>query len=142
MGTASIGVSIPIFERGALRAKVQIATAHQAEVVARYGSVVLNAFRQVENAFANERLLASRVPFDERALDDRTEVVCIATIQYLAGRRDLLRVSNLQTGQLATEASVIELRGLERVNRAGLLLALVGSVDAVAATAPPDAAPK
>jgi hypothetical protein len=52
------------------------------------------------------------------------EAVRIATIQSLAGHRDLLRVSNLQTGLLATEASVIGLRGLERVNRVGLLLAL------------------
>jgi len=135
MASAAIGVSIPIFEGGALRAKVQIATARQAQAVARYGSVVLTAFREVENALANEELLANSLPFDEGALSDRTEVVRIATVQYLAGRRDLLWVSNLQSGQIATEADLIKLRGLQRVNRVRLLLALGGSFDAAAAPA-------
>jgi len=134
MASAAIGVSVPIFEGGALRARVEIATAHQAEVVARYGSVVLTAFREVENALANEQLLAASLPLDESALGDRTEAVRIATIQYLAGRRDLLWVSNLQTGQIATEAALIRLRGLQRVNRVRLLLALGGSFDTAPAT--------
>ena len=135
MGSAAIGVSIPIFEGGALRARVEIATARQAEAVARYGSVVLTAFREVENALANEQLLAESLPFDESALGDRTETVRIATVQYLAGRRDLLWVSNLQAAQIATQAAVIRLRGLQRVNRVRLLLALGGSFDAAPAAA-------
>jgi NodT family efflux transporter outer membrane factor (OMF) lipoprotein len=134
MASAAIGVSIPIFEGGALRAKVQIATARQAQAVARYGSVVLTAFREVEDALANEQLLANSLPFDESALSDRTEAVRIATVQYVAGRRDLLWVSNLQSGQIATEADLIKLRGLQRVNRVRLLLALGGSFDTAPAT--------
>ncbi len=81
------------------------------------------------------QLLAESLPFDESALGDRTEAVRIATVQYLAGRRDLLWVSNLQTTQIATEAALIRLRGLQRVNRVRLLLALGGSFDAVPAAA-------
>ena len=84
-------------------AKVEIATAQQAQAVARYGAVALTAFREVENSLANERLLALQLPLDQKALDDRTEAVRIATIQYKAGRRDLLWVAQLQTAQLATE---------------------------------------
>ena len=62
LASAAIGASIPIYEGGALRAQVKIATAQQAQAVARYGSVVLKAFREVENALANERLLAKRLP--------------------------------------------------------------------------------
>ena len=104
LASAAIGVSIPIYEGGALRAKVEIATAQQAQAVARYGSVVLTAFREVENALANERLLAVQLPLDQSALGDRTEAVRIATVQYKAGRRDLLWVSNLQTAQIATRS--------------------------------------
>jgi outer membrane protein TolC len=128
--SAAIGVSVPIYEGGALQAQVEIATAQQAQVVARYGSIVLTAFREVENTLANEQLLAKRLPLDERAVEARTEAVRIATIQYKAGRRDLLWVSNLQTNQLANEADLIKLRGLERVNRIQLYLALGGSFDA------------
>ena len=137
LASAAIGVSIPIYEGGALRAQVKIATAQQAQAVARYGSVVLKAFREVENALANEQLLAKRLPLDQNAVVARTEAVRIATIQYKAGRRDLLWVSQLQTGQLANEADLIKLASLQRVNRVQLYLALGGSFDQVpAATVP------
>jgi len=135
--SAGIGVSIPIYEGGALRAQVKIANAQQAQAVASYGAVALAAFREVENALANERLLARRVPFEERALTDRTAAVQIATTQYKAGRRDLLWVARLQSEQLATEAFVIKLRGAQGANRIRLHLTLGGSFDATpAATLP------
>ncbi len=133
LASAAIGASIPIYEGGALRAQVKIATAQQAQAVARYGSVVLKAFREVENALANEQLLAKRLPLDQRAVVARTEAVRIATVQYKAGRRDLLWVSQLQTGQLANEADLIKLTSLQRVNRVQLYLALGGSFDASSA---------
>ena len=63
------------------------------------------------------------------------EAVRIATVQYLAGRRDLLWVSNLQTAQLATEADLVKLRGLQQANRITLLLALGGGFEGAPATA-------
>ena len=135
---AGIGVSIPIYEGGALRAQVAIATAQQAQAVARYGSVALTAFREAENALANEQLLANRVPFESRALADRTAAVEIATVQYKAGRRDLLWVAQLQSEQIATAAALIKLRSIQGANRIRLLLALGGSFDALPATSFPN----
>jgi outer membrane protein TolC len=133
LASAAIGAQVPIYEGGALRAQIEIATAQQAQAVARYGSVVLRAFREVETALANEQLLAKRVPFETQAARDRGEAVRIATVQYLAGRRDLLWVSNLQTGQLSTETDLIKLRGLQQANRITLLLALGGNFAAAPA---------
>jgi multidrug efflux system outer membrane protein len=133
LASAAVGMTIPIYEGGALRAKVEIATAREAQAVAAYGAAALVAFREVENALANERYLARRLPFYEAALANSTDAVRIAGIQYRAGRRDLLWVSNLQTDQLATEALVIRVRGLQRANRIQLHLALGGSFDACAA---------
>jgi len=133
LASAAIGVSIPIYEGGALQAKVEIATAEQAGAVARYGAAALGAFREVENALANEQLLARRLPFDHGALANSTEAVRIATIQYRAGRQDLLWVSNLQVNQLAAQAVVIRVRGQQRANRIQLHLALGGSFDAAPA---------
>jgi NodT family efflux transporter outer membrane factor (OMF) lipoprotein len=136
--TAAIGAAIPIYEGGALRAQVQIATAQQAEAVARYGSVVLTAFGEVETALANDQFLAKRAVLDESSLRNRTDAVRIATEQYLAGSKDLLWVSNLQTNQIRAEGDMIKLRGLRHINRIALLLALGGSFDpAPATTAPP-----
>jgi NodT family efflux transporter outer membrane factor (OMF) lipoprotein len=133
LASAGIGVSIPIYEGGALRAKVEIATAQQAQAVARYGAVALTAFREVENSLANEHLLALQLPLDQKSLDDRTEAVRIASIQYKAGRRDLLWVSRLQAAQLAAEANLIKLRSAQRANRVRLHQVLGGSFDATPA---------
>ena len=134
LASAGIGVSIPIYEGGALQAKVLIATAQQAQAVARYGAVVLTAFREVETSLANERLLALQLPLNQKALDDRTEAVRIATIQYKAGRRDLLWVAQLQSAALATEADLIKLTSAQRVNRVRLHQVLGSSYDAFPAT--------
>lgn len=134
LASAGIGVSIPIYEGGALQAKVEIATAQQAQAVARYGAVVLTAFREVENSLANERYMALQFPLDQKSLVDRTEAVRIATIQYKAGRRDLLWVAQLQTTQLAAESNLIRLRGAQQANRVRLYQILGGSFDAALPT--------
>lgn len=126
LASAAVGMSIPIYEGGALKAQVAIATAQQAEAVARYGSVVLNALREVEDSLANESLLAAQLPLDERALQARTEAVRIGTQQFVAGRQDLLWVAELQTGQLASQDALIRLRSAQRANRIRLYQALGG----------------
>ena len=114
---------------GALRAQVQIATAQPAQAVARYGVVALTAFREVENGLSNEQLLAVRLPLDQKSVDNRIEAVRIATIQYKAGRRDLLWVAQLQAAQIAAELNLIKLRGAQRVNRVRLYQVLGGSFE-------------
>jgi len=138
MAKAGIGVSIPIYEGGALRAQVQIANARQAQAVAQYGSVVLAAFGEAENALANEQLFAKRIPFAESALADRTKAVEIATVQYRAGSRDLLWVAQLQTEQLVAQEEVIKLRNMQGTNRIRLYLVLGGSFDSSPADTLPD----
>jgi NodT family efflux transporter outer membrane factor (OMF) lipoprotein len=133
LASAGIGVSIPIYEGGALRAKVEIANAQQAQAVARYGLVALRAFREVETSLANEQLYQLQLPLDQKALDDRAEAVRIATIQYKAGRRDLLWVAQLQTVAIAAEADLIKLNSAQRANRVRLHQALGGSFDAAPA---------
>jgi outer membrane protein TolC len=128
--SAAIGSVIPIYEGGALRAQVKIATAQQAQAVANYGSVVLNAFREVEDVLDSQLFLEKRLGYEQRALADRIATVRLATVQYQAGRRDLLWVEQLQTEQLAVEEHVIQLRNAQIANRIQLHLALGGSFDA------------
>jgi outer membrane protein TolC len=123
---AAIGMSIPIYEGGALKAQLAIATAQQAAAVAQYGSAALAALREVENSLANERYLALQLPLDERALASRAQSVKIATTQFIAGRTDMLWVAQLQTEQLAAESNLIRLRGTQRANRVRLYQALGG----------------
>jgi len=127
--STTIGASIPIYEGGALDAQLEIATAQQAQAFANYGSVVLKAFGEVETAIANEQMLGRRLPFIESAVRDRNEAVRIATEQYMAGRKDLLWVTDLKDNLISTEAELIKVRGLMHLNRIALLLALGGSFD-------------
>ena len=136
LASASVGLSIPIYEGGALRAQVEIATAQQAQAVAAYGAALLAAFREVEDTLANEALIAKRLPFEEAALASSTEAVRLARIQYQAGSRDLLWVSSLQADQIGIQAVVIKTRNQQRANRIRLHLALGGRFDAAPAFAP------
>jgi NodT family efflux transporter outer membrane factor (OMF) lipoprotein len=129
LASAALGMTVPIYEGGALKAQVEIATAEQARAVAAYGAAALSAFREVEDTLANEEFIARRLPYMEAALADTTKAVDIATIQYQAGSRDLLWVSTLQTDELLVEADLIKTRSIQRTNRINLYLALGGSFD-------------
>jgi NodT family efflux transporter outer membrane factor (OMF) lipoprotein len=122
-----IGMEVPIYEGGRLRARIQIATAEQAGAVAGYGAAALQAFGEVETALTNEALFAERLQYDQAALADRTDAVRLAKIRYTAGASDLLTVLILQTAQLRSEADVIQLRNAQLANRINLHLALGGS---------------
>jgi len=138
-----VGMSVPFYQGGRLQAQVRIASAEQEQAIARYGGVVLTAFREVENALNNEWVLSQRLTWDERALADRTEAVRIGTIRYEAGSIDLLFVLLLQADQLSSQAGVIRIRTAQRTNRIQLHLALGGgfdSIPAAALVAPPPSA--
>jgi outer membrane protein TolC len=116
----------PVFEGGALRTKIRIATAQQERMVANYGGVALKAFREVEVALTNEELLGERLQYQNQALANRSETVRIATLKYRAGAQSLLPVLQLQTDELATRAEIIKLRDTQLANRIQLHLVLGG----------------
>jgi NodT family efflux transporter outer membrane factor (OMF) lipoprotein len=131
---AAAGMLLPIYEGGALRAQVKIATAQQEQSVAHFGGVSLTAFTEVEVALTNEQLLAKRLPYGENAVRDHTEAVRIASLRYKAGSMDLLSVLQLQAGQIQSQADLIRLRNTQLANRINLHLALGGSFDSSPAT--------
>lgn len=125
---ASMGVSIPLYVGGALRAEVEIANAQQEQAVAAYAGAVLRALREVENNLENEDSLARQLKFDELSMDDHADAVRIANIQFKAGRIDLLSLLQLQESLIASEAQVIKLKNAQLANRIDLNLSLGGSV--------------
>jgi multidrug efflux system outer membrane protein len=135
---SAVQVFEPIYEGGALRANIRIATAQQVQALAAYGSAALNAFREVEIALTNEALLAEYLKYEQGALHDRTEAVRIATLKYKAGATDLLPVLQLQTDQIATQAELIKARNAQLANRINLHLALGGSFNTSPAVMPPN----
>jgi outer membrane protein TolC len=124
---STIGMDVPIYQGGRLKAQIKIATAQQQEALAAYGSVILAAFEEVENALTNEQLIADRLQLEADELKDRTEAVRIAKIQYQAGKTDLLSVLQLQGSQLASKSDLVKLHNLQLANRINLHLALGGN---------------
>jgi multidrug efflux system outer membrane protein len=136
---SAVGMVIPVYDGGALRAQVRIATAQENQAVAHFGGVALKAFAEVEVELTNEQLLAERLPHAEGAVLDHTQAVNVAELRYKAGSMDLLSVLQLQEGQIESQTVLIKLRNTQLANRINLHLALGGSFDsspAGAATAP------
>jgi multidrug efflux system outer membrane protein len=140
MFRSAVQVFVPVYQGGALRAKIKIATAQQRQALAAYGSAALNAFREVENALMNEALLVEYLKYEQNVLNDRAEAVRIATVKYKAGATDLLSVLQLQTDQIVTQVELIKVRNAQLANRINLHLALGGSFDASPAVTPPNMA--
>ncbi len=136
---AAVGMFVPIYEGGALRAKIKIATAQQDQAVAHFGSAALQAFDEVEVALTNEQLLAKTLPHTENAVLEHTEAVRIAELRYRAGSMDFLSVLQLEEGELQSQAELLKLRNNQLANRINLHLALGGSFDNSTATYPPTA---
>jgi outer membrane protein TolC len=134
---SAVGMFVPIYQGGALRAQVKIATAEQEQSVAYFGGVALRAFEEVEVTLTNEQLLAKRLPYVENAVLDHTEAVRVANVRYKAGSMDFLSVLQLQEGQIQSQASLIEIRNMQLANRINLHLALGGSFDSSPATSSP-----
>ncbi|MGA8727513.1 MAG: efflux transporter outer membrane subunit [Terracidiphilus sp.] len=134
---SAVGMLVPIYEGGALRAKIKIATAQEEEAVAYFGGVALQAFDEVEVTLTNERLLAQRLPLMENAVRDHIEAVRVANLRYRAGTVDFLSVLQLEEGQIQSQQELIELRNTQLANRINLHLVLGGSFDNPPATALP-----
>jgi outer membrane protein, multidrug efflux system len=136
---SSVGMFMPIYEGGALRAEIKIATAQQEQSIAYLGGVALRAFGEVEVALTNEHLLGERLPHTENAVRDHTEAVRVANLRYQAGTTDFLSVLQLEEGQIQSQADLIKLHNTQLANRIDLHLALGGSFDSLPATTLPAA---
>ena len=133
---SAIGMTVPIYDGGTLRAQVRIATAKQEFAIAHYGSVSLNAFDEVETALDNEALLSQRFGFEENAVQDRSEAFRLGEIKYKYGTSDLFLVLQLQQEQVTEQINLIKVRYSLLGNRINLHLALGGSFNPSPAATP------
>jgi outer membrane protein TolC len=126
---SQIGMNIPIYQGGALRAQIAIGDAQEQAAVANYGSVVLSAFNEVETGLGNELYLDRSLVFVERGVLSLEKAVKLANDRYQAGASDMQSVLQLQTRELASKANAIDLQYSLLGNRVSLYLALGSSFD-------------
>jgi len=129
LGSAAIGMQLPIYEGGALRANIRISDEYQKQAVANYGGVVLRALNEVESGLSDEYFYDLGINAANQELQQRSQAVTIVKQRYNAGASDMLSVLQLQSDLIASEASSIQLRYSRLSNWVNLNLALGQSFD-------------
>ena len=125
-----IGINLlqPIFMGGALQADVYRMTAKQAAAVSEYGQTVLEAYKEVETALANEKVLRVELANWRDSLKNSTEAIELANDRYVQGTIDLTGLLVLQQFQLERQVNVIQAEAALLNNRVLLYMALGESI--------------
>lgn len=117
-------MSAPIFDAGLRQAELGAAGKRAGQALANYQSIVLAAFREVEDALGSERLLASQENARREALEAARSAESRTRRDYESGIADLLSLLEAQRRVFATEDQTIAIRRARLQNRVALALAL------------------
>jgi multidrug efflux system outer membrane protein len=117
-------IQLPLFTGGFNRAQLAATRAAYNETVAGYRQTVLNAFAEVEDALAAQRLLAEEWNAENEAMIAARRALEIANNRYNAGLVTYLDVATAQTTALNNESSVVQLEGSRLVTAVNLIKAL------------------
>ncbi len=134
------GLSVPIFESGAIVALNRQARAAYDETVAVYRGSVLTAYREVEDQIAALRHLADEAQGDEAAAAAAERSLFHADKRYTAGVANYLEVTTAQTAALDARRAAVDARVRRLVAGVNLVRALGGGWDARDLDAPAEAA--
>ena len=125
------GMFVPLFNGGALEARVDSADAQQRAAIAAYGQAVLRAFEEVEAGLTNGKLEGEREAFLLEVLAENEQAWELAKVQYDVGKTDLLSVLQMQARVVGARIAVINIRSGRLITRVNLHLALGGSFEIV-----------
>jgi multidrug efflux system outer membrane protein len=122
----SIGpsVQLPLFTGGLNRANLATSRAAYDQQVANYRQTVLNAFGEVEDQLAAQRLLADQYDAVNQAVAAAQHAVDIANDRYKDGLTTYLDVATAQTSALNQESSAVQLQGARLTAAVNLIKAL------------------
>jgi NodT family efflux transporter outer membrane factor (OMF) lipoprotein len=123
-------VSETLLDFGARHATVLQYQAQYEADVASYRQTVLNAFREVEDYLASERILAKQLEQQSAAVSASNEYLDIALARYKTGVDTYLNVLTAQNDLLNNQLSQITVRTNQMTSGAQLMAALGGGWDA------------
>jgi NodT family efflux transporter outer membrane factor (OMF) lipoprotein len=126
----------PIFQGGRLKAQVEARSAQQDQTLLRYGSLALNAFREIEDAIDQDKASAQRERELAEAWTNFAEAARIAVEQYKVGKTDILSTMLIQERAITGRTRHLHIQALRILNRIDLHLALGGDF-----STPPPAGP-
>ena len=117
-------LSQPLFKGGQLRDELSAADKRAEQAYQSYRSVVLNAFREVENALSSEAYLEREETARLEALAAARRAEAKTLREYEEGLTDILSLLEAQRRVFSTEEQTINLRVTRLNNRVALALAL------------------
>ncbi len=120
-------LTMPIVDGGRRRAEVDRQEAALREAVALYQQTVLAAFKDVEDALANNYATAQRVAQLAATAQSTSASLRLSTDRYLAGLDDYLPVLTAQRSDFETRSNLLSARKQLLVDRISLARALGGS---------------
>ena len=117
----------PIYQGGALKAKVEIRTLQQKEAIADYARVALRALSDVENALAASSSLAIRAALLADAVREQTRALDLTETSFRVGRADRRAVEQQRLSVQNARMALYNVRTDELAGRVNLYLALGGN---------------
>jgi len=119
-------LSLPLFEGGQRKARLQASKAYYEESIARYRESVLKAFAEVEDNLAAQRLLANQYDQEFEALESARKLLEISNNRYRSGLVTYLQVATAQNAALERERVIARLRGQRFAAAVALVKSLGG----------------
>ncbi|MFH7325077.1 efflux transporter outer membrane subunit [Desulfurivibrio sp. C05AmB] len=119
-------LSLPVFDGGRNRARLEQAQAVHQEALAQYQQTILQAFREVEDALTALKHLAAQQEAQQRAAASARETVTLAHHRYRAGLVSYLEVIDSERSALTLERAVLLTDGQQLQANIALVKALGG----------------
>jgi len=130
-GVWSFGANIlqPIFQRGRLKAGVDLAQKNSDNSLNQYLRSVLVAFSEVETALSNEKFLQERESLIESATEQALAALSLVEDQYMRGLNDFITMLEAQRSAYENESQFLTVKRERLTARVDLYLALGGTID-------------
>ena len=121
-----VGISVPLFAGGRNKAQRTIAEARLKETESAYQQVVLNAFREVQDAMANIQYRNQQAAVQERALLSARTSATMSKELYRTGLTTYINVIVADRAVLDSENALIAITGQQLLHSISLIKALGG----------------
>ena len=119
-------ISLPIFDAGARKARLNLTKARETEAVANYDKTVQVAFREVSDALAGRRWLGEQVATAGREVTAQQRIARIANLRYKEGVSSYLEVLDAERNLFSARQQLLRTLRMENQNKVSLFIALGG----------------
>lgn len=119
-------ITVPIFEGGALRANLDLATIRKDIGVAQYEKAIQTAFREVADGLAGRGTYDDQLTAQQRYTATQQRSLDLAWFRYRNGVDDYLQVLTAQTGLYSAQQTLVATRLQRLTNLVDLYRALGG----------------